>query len=123
MIKRRYGRIIATGPIIAEEYDFGRGKMSLRAASKGGVVAVLRPIAAEVAEFGVTVNAVSPGYIATEVMEEIGGKRGRAVVAKIPMRRYGKPEEIAAAMAFLASEGAGYITGQTLRVSGGMAMG
>lgn len=123
MIGRRYGRIIAIGSIIAGKYDFGRDKMSLRAASKGGVVAALRPVAAEVAEFGVTVNAVSPGCIATGAMEGVGEKGSRAVMAMIPMGRYGKPEEIAAAAAFLASEGAGYITGHTLRVSGGMAMG
>ena len=123
MIGRRYGRIVAIGPIIAGKYDFGRDRMSLRAASKGGVVAALRPVAAEVAEFGVTVNAVSPGGIAAGAMEGIGEERGPAVMAMIPMRRYGKPEEIAAAAAFLASEGAGYITGQTLRVNGGMAMG
>lgn len=122
MIGRRYGRIIATGPIIAEKYDFGRDRMSLRAASKGGV-AVLRPVAAEVAEFGVTVNAVFPGYIATGAMAGIDEEGGAAVMAMIPMRRYGKPEEIAAAAAFLASDDAGYITGQTLRVNGGMAMG
>jgi Dehydrogenases with different specificities (related to short-chain alcohol dehydrogenases) len=84
---------------------------------------MLRPIAAEVARGGVTVNAVSPGYIATEMLGEIDQAGLEATLGLVPMRRYGKPEEIAAAMAFLASEDASYITGQVLRVNGGMSMG
>ena len=84
---------------------------------------MLRPIAAEVARHGVTVNAVSPGYIATEMLGEIDPAGLEATLRIIPMRRYGKPEDIAAAMAFLASDEAGYITGQVLRVNGGMSMG
>jgi 3-oxoacyl-[acyl-carrier protein] reductase len=71
----------------------------------------------------VTVNAVSPGYIATEMLGEIDQAGLEATLGLVPMRRYGKPEEIAAAMAFLASEDASYITGQVLRVNGGMSMG
>jgi NAD(P)-dependent dehydrogenase (short-subunit alcohol dehydrogenase family) len=123
MIGRRRGRIIATGSCITEVADFGGNSYSVCAASKGGIIAMLRPMAAEVARHGITVNAVSPGYIATEMLEEIDQTGLEAALGIIPMRRYGKPEEIAAAMAFLASDDAGYITGQVLRVNGGMSMG
>ncbi len=123
MIERKHGRIIATGSCITEVADFGGNCYSVCAASKGGIIAMLRPIAAEVARHGVTINAVSPGYIATEMLGEIDPAGLEATLRNIPMRRYGKPEDIAAAMAFLASDEAGYITGQVLRVNGGMSMG
>jgi NAD(P)-dependent dehydrogenase (short-subunit alcohol dehydrogenase family) len=123
MIERQYGRIIATASCIAEVADFGGNTYSVCAASKGGIVSMLRPMAAEVARHGITVNAVSPGYIATEMLGEIDPAGLEAALRLVPMRRYGKPEEIAAAMAFLASDEAAYITGQTLRVNGGMSMG
>jgi 3-oxoacyl-[acyl-carrier protein] reductase len=123
MIERKKGRVIATGSCITEVADFGGNCYSVCTASKGGITAMLRPIAAEVARHGVTVNAVSPGYIATEMLGEIDQTGLEATLRIIPMRRYGKPEDIAAAMAFLASDEAGYITGQVLRVNGGMSMG
>lgn len=123
MIQRGTGRIIATGSCITEVADFGGNRYSVCTASKGGITMMLRPIAAEVARFGITVNAVSPGYIATEMLSEIDSTGLEAALRLVPMRRYGKPEEIAAAMAFLASDDAAYITGQTLRVNGGMSMG
>jgi NAD(P)-dependent dehydrogenase (short-subunit alcohol dehydrogenase family) len=123
MIERRQGRIIATGSCITEVADFGGNKYSVCTASKGGIVAMLKPMAAEVARHGVTVNAVSPGYIATDMLGEVDPAGLEAALHLVPMRRYGKPEEIAAAMAFLASDDAAYITGQTLRVNGGMSMG
>lgn len=123
MIERKHGRIIATGSCITEIADFGGNQYSVCAASKGGITAMMRPIAAEVARQGITVNAVSPGYIATEMLGEIDAAGLEAALGLVPMRRYGKPEEIAAAMAFLASDDAAYITGQVLRVNGGMSMG
>ncbi|MBM3585152.1 MAG: 3-oxoacyl-ACP reductase FabG [Alphaproteobacteria bacterium] len=123
MVKRGWGRVIATGSCITEIADFGGNKYSVCTASKGGISAMLRPIAAEVARQGVTVNGVSPGYIATEMLGEIDASGLEAALGLVPMRRYGKPEEIAAAMAFLASDDAAYITGQILRVNGGMSMG
>ncbi len=123
MIERGWGRIIATGSIITEVADFGGNHFAVCTASKGGIVAMMRPIAAEVARHGVTLNAVSPGYIATEMLGEVDPEGLEAALRLVPMRRYGKPEEIAAAMAFLASDDAAYITGQTLRVNGGMSMG
>ncbi len=123
MIERGSGRVIATGSIITEVADFGGNHFSVCTASKGGITAMLRPMAAEVARHGVTVNAVSPGYIATEMLGEIDEAGLEAALRLVPMKRYGKPEEIAAAMAFLASDDAAYITGQVLRVNGGMSMG
>ena len=123
MIERGAGRIIATGSIITEVADFGGNFFSVCTASKGGITAMMRPMAAEVARHGVTVNAVSPGYIATEMLGEIDEAGLEAALGLVPMKRYGKPEEIAAAMAFLASDDAAYITGQVLRVNGGMSMG
>lgn len=122
MMERKYGRIVITGSCITEIADFGGNKYSVCTASKGGIVAMMHPIAAEVARHGITVNAVSPGYIATEMLGEIDAEGLEAALRLVPMRRYGKPEEIAAAMAFLASDEAAYITGQTLRVNGGMSM-
>ena len=123
MTRQKWGRVIATGSCITEIADFGGNKYSVCAASKGGITALMRPIAAEVARDGVTVNAVSPGYIATEMLGEIDAAGLEAALKLVPMRRYGKPDEIAAAMAFLASDDAAYITGQVLRVNGGMSMG
>ena len=123
MIERGKGRVIATGSIITEVADFGGNSYSVCTASKGGIVSMMHPIAAEVAQHGITVNAVSPGYIATEMFEDIDPAGLEEALKLVPMRRYGKPEEIAAAMAFLASDDAAYITGQTLRVNGGMSMG
>ena len=122
MIKRNYGCVIATGSIINEVADFGVNKFSVCTASKGGIVSMMHPIAAEMARHGITVNAVSPGYIATEMLEAVDAEGLEEALRLVPMRRYGKPEEIAAAMAFLASDDAAYITGQTLRVNGGMSM-
>ena len=122
MIERGHGRILATGSCIAEAGDFGDNHYAVCSASKGGIIAMLRAIAAEVATHGITVNAVSPGYIATGMLDEIDAEGSAGVLARVPMRRYGRPEEIAAAMAFLASDEAAYITGQTLRVNGGLTM-
>ena len=123
MIARGSGRIIATASIVNEVADFGGNAYSVCAVSKGGIVSMLRPMAAEVARAGVTVNGVSPGYIATEMLGEIDADGLEEALKLVPMKRYGKPEEIAAAMAFLASDDAAYITGQVLRVNGGMSMG
>lgn len=122
MIERKYGRVIATGSIINEIADFGGNKYSVCTASKGGILNMMHPIAAEMAKHGITVNSVSPGYIATEMLGEIDTEGLEEALRLVPMRRYGKPEEIAAAMAFLASDDAAYITGQTIRVNGGMSM-
>jgi 3-oxoacyl-[acyl-carrier protein] reductase len=122
MIERRYGRILATTSCIVEVPDFGSNHYPVCTAAKGGLAALLHPLAAELARHEITVNAVSPGYIATEMLDAIDPAGLEATLRLVPMRRYGKPEEIAAAMAFLASDEAAYITGQTLRVNGGLSM-
>ena len=122
MMERRSGRIIATGSIIVDTGNFGRNKYAVCTASKGGIVAMVKPLAVEAAPYGITVNAVSPGYIATDMMHEIDEAGREAVKRMIPAGRYGTPEEVAAAMTFLASDEAAYITGQVLRVNGGMVM-
>ena len=122
MIERGSRRVIATGSIITEIADFGGNCFAVCTASKGGITAMMHPIAAEVARHGVTVNAVSPGYVATEMLSDIDPAGLEAALRLVPMRRYGSPDDIAAAMAFLASDDAAYITGQTLRVNGGMSM-
>ena len=122
MIERKFGRVIATGSIINEVADFGGNQYSVCTASKGGILNMMHPMAAEMARHGITVKSVSPGYIATEMLGEIDADGLEEALRLVPMRRYGKPEEIAAAMAFLASDDAAYITGQTIRVNGGMSM-
>ena len=122
MMARQYGRIIATGSVIVDTGNFGRNKYAVCTASKGGIVAMVKPLAVEAAPYGITVNAVSPGYIATDMMHEIDAAGREAIKQVIPAGRYGTPEEVAAAMAFLASDAAAYITGQVLRVNGGMVM-
>jgi NAD(P)-dependent dehydrogenase (short-subunit alcohol dehydrogenase family) len=123
MMKQRSGRVLATGSVIAEKYDFGPNKMAVCTAAKAGLLNMLRAVAVEVAPFGITVNAVSPGYIATEMFATIDAAGAEAALKMIPMGRYGAPSDIANAMAFLASDQAAYITGQTIRVNGGMSMG
>ena len=123
MIERGYGRLLATTSIISEKYDFGPNKMTACTAAKAGVANMMRAIATEVADKGVTVNAVSPGYIATEMFETIDQEGKDAALKMIPMKRYGDPMDVANAMCFLASDEAAYITGQTIRVNGGMFMG
>ena len=122
MIERKFGRVIATGSTITEVADFGGNQYSVCTASKGGILNMMHPMAAEMAQHGITVNSVSPGYIATEMLGQLDAEGLAAALRLVPMRRYGKAEEIAAAMAFLASDDAAYITGQTLRVNGGMSM-
>lgn len=122
MMQQRYGRIIATGSIIVDTGNFGQNMYAVCTASKGGIIAMVKPLAVEAAPYDVTVNAVSPGYIATDMMHDIDAAGREAIKRVIPAGRYGTPEEIAAAMAFLASDEAAYITGQVLRVNGGMVM-
>lgn len=125
MIEARFGRIVNIGS------DAGRVGSSLEAVysgAKGGVIAFTKTIAREVARFGITVNTVCPGPTATPLLDEIvdasadGDKVIGAMTRAVPMKRLGRPEEVASAVAYLASEDAGFITGQTLSVSGGLTM-
>jgi 3-oxoacyl-[acyl-carrier protein] reductase len=113
MIKARYGRIVNIASVVGPRANAGQSNY---AAAKAGLIGMTKTVAAEVARRGVTVNAVAPGFIETDMTKDIP----EAVIDAIPARRVGSPEEVAAAVRFLASEDAGYVTGTTLFVDGGM---
>ena len=113
MIKARHGRIINIASVVGPRANAGQSNY---AAAKAGLIGMTKTVAAEVARRGVTVNAVAPGFIETDMTKDIP----EAVIDAIPARRTGKPEDVAAAVRFLASEDAGYVTGTTLFVDGGM---
>ena len=123
MIERGYGRIVN---IASDAGRVGSSMESVYSGAKGGVIAFTKTIAREVARAGVTANAVCPGPTRTPLLDQMTAERGEklvdALVRAVPMRRLGEPEDVAAAVAFLASDRAGFITGQTLSVSGGLTM-
>jgi 3-oxoacyl-[acyl-carrier protein] reductase len=120
-LKQRSGRIINISSVAAEHVNAGQCNY---AASKGAVNAFTRALAVELGSRNVTVNAVAPGFVETDMTEAIKNKAGDFIQKKlIPARRLGKPEDIAAAVVFLASPGASYITGQVLTVDGGLSLG
>ena len=114
MIKARYGRVVNIASVVGPRANAGQSNY---AAAKAGLIGMTKTIAHEVARRGVTVNAVAPGFIATDMTSELDTD---AIVKAIPARRQGTPEEVAAAVRFLASDAAGYVTGTTLYVDGGM---
>ena len=113
MLRARFGRIVNVASVVGLRANPGQANY---AAAKAGLVGMTKTVAAEVARRGVTVNAVAPGLIATEMTEGIGD----ALLENVPARRAGTPEEVAACIRFLASEAAGYVTGTTLTVDGGL---
>jgi 3-oxoacyl-[acyl-carrier protein] reductase len=119
MIAARGGRIVN---VVSPAAFFGKEGASNYAAAKGGLVALTKSLAREVARFGITVNAVSPGFVATQLVSEMSEVARKDVERQVPLGRFGRPEEIAAAVLFLASDGAGYLTGTTLHVDGGLTM-
>lgn len=119
MMKSRWGRIINISSIVGATGNPGQGNY---AASKAGMVGMSKSLAYEVASRGITVNVVAPGFIATAMTDKLADDRKEAILAQIPAGRMGAAEDIASAVAFLASDGAGYVTGSTLHVNGGMAM-
>src|SRR6056297_255248 len=119
MMKARWGRIINISSIVGATGNPGQVNY---AASKAGMVGMTESIAYEVATRGITANCVAPGFIATAMTEKLTDDQKEAINAKIPAARMGTPEEIAAAVLYLASAEAGYVTGATLHVNGGMAM-
>jgi 3-oxoacyl-[acyl-carrier protein] reductase len=114
MMRARYGRVVNIASVVGPRANVGQSNY---AAAKAGLIGMTRTIAAEVARRGVTVNAVAPGFIATDMTAELATDE---IVKAIPARRQGTPEEVAAAVRFLASDDAGYVTGTTLYVDGGM---
>ncbi len=119
MMKKRWGRIISITSVVGETGNGGQGNY---AAAKAGLVGMSKSLAAEVASRNITVNCVAPGFIATPMTDALTDAQKEAVFSRIPAGRMGTPTEIAAAVAYLASEEAAYVTGETLQVNGGMAM-
>jgi 3-oxoacyl-[acyl-carrier protein] reductase len=119
MMKKRWGRIISITSVVGETGNGGQGNY---AAAKAGLVGMSKSLAAEVASRNITVNCVAPGFIATPMTDALTDAQKEAVFGKIPAGRMGTAAEIAAAVAYLASEEAAYVTGETLQINGGMAM-
>lgn len=119
MLKQRSGRIINMASVVGVCGNAGQANY---AASKAGVIGLTKAAAKELASRGITVNAIAPGFIETEMTAVLSDKVKEATGAQIPLGTFGKPEDVAAAVSFLASEEAGYITGQVLHVDGGMCM-
>lgn len=119
MMKQRYGRIVNMSSISGVGGNAGQANY---AASKAGVIGLTKTIARELAGRGVTANAVAPGFITTDMTDALSEKQRDAIGAQIPMKRFGAPEDVAHLVRFLASEQAGYITGQVICIDGGLAL-
>ena len=119
MMKKRNGRIINIGSVVGTMGNAGQVNY---ATAKAGLIGFTKSLAREVASRGITVNTVSPGFIDTDMTQTLTDEQKEGIFAQVPANRLGKPEEIANAVAFLASDSAAYITGETLHVNGGMYM-
>ena len=117
MMRNRWGRIISLSSVVAESGNAGQVVYS---SSKAALLGMTRTLAREYASRGITVNAVAPGFIETEMTADLSDAAREGIIAQTPLGRIGRPEEVAAAVVFLASEEASYITGQVVRVNGGM---
>jgi len=119
MRKKRFGSVVNIASIVGETGNAGQTNYS---ASKGGAIAMTKSFAIEAATSGIRYNTITPGFIATEMTEVLRDEVKEAFTAKIPMGRFGNPSEVADAVAFLLSDHASYITGETLKVNGGISM-
>ncbi|HTT49330.1 MAG TPA: 3-oxoacyl-ACP reductase FabG [Pseudolabrys sp.] len=119
MMRRRWGRVIGIASIVGFTGNPGQGNYT---ASKAGMVGMMKSVAAEYAKRNVTANCIAPGIIASAMIDRLSDKQREAIVARVPSGRLGTPSDVAAAAVYLASEEAGYVTGQTIHVNGGMAM-
>lgn len=120
MTKARWGRIINLTSVIGHVGNVGQSNY---AAAKAGVAGYSRSLAAELGSRGITVNCIAPGMITTDMTDKITGDQRNLLLERIPLRRFGEVDEVAALAAFLASDAAGYITGETIHINGGMYMG
>lgn len=118
MMDQEYGRIINITSFVGQAGNFGQANY---AASKGGIIAFTKTLALEMAKYNITVNAIAPGFTETEMLAQVPENIRQHIIARVPMGRFGKPEEIARAVVFLAAEG-DYITGQQINVNGGVYM-
>lgn len=119
MMKKRFGRIITIGSVVG---SMGNPGQSNYCAAKAGLIGFSKGLAKEVASRGITVNVVAPGFIATDMTEVLTEEQKSGILSNVPAGRLGEPKDIAKAVAFLASDDAGYVTGTTLHVNGGLYM-
>jgi 3-oxoacyl-[acyl-carrier protein] reductase len=119
MMRRRFGRIIGITSVVGVTGNPGQGNYT---AAKAGMIGMMKSIGKEYARRGVTANCVAPGFIATPMTDKLNEKQREAILQMVPSGRLGTPDDIAAAVVYLASDEASYVTGQTLHVNGGMAM-
>ncbi|MGL5309149.1 MAG: 3-oxoacyl-ACP reductase family protein, partial [Plesiomonas shigelloides] len=119
MMKKRHGRIISIGSVVG---TMGNAGQTNYAAAKAGLVGFTKSLAREVASRGITVNAVAPGFIETDMTRALNEDQRAGILTQVPAGRLGEAKEIASVVAFLASDGAAYITGETIHVNGGMYM-
>ena len=119
MLKKRWGRIIN---ITSASASIGNRGQANYAAAKAGVEAFSRSLAKEIGSRGITVNSVAPGYIETDMTEQISNKMKEEILNEIPLSRFGKPEEVGKLIEFLITDEASYITGQTIHINGGLYM-
>ncbi len=119
MMRRRWGRVIAISSVVGFTGNPGQGNYT---ASKAGMVGMMKSVAAEYAKRNVTANCIAPGIISSPMIDKLNDKQRETILSKVPAGKVGTPQDVAAAAVYLASEEAGYVTGQTIHVNGGMAM-